>query len=49
MAASEMSRRADKTRTLTHLSMRLKRELESELVSGWRVDSEAVWLGSTDF
>ena len=25
----------------------LKRELESELVSGWRVDEEAVWLGST--
>ena len=24
----------------------LKRELESELVSGWRVDEEAVWIGS---
>ena len=24
----------------------LKRELESELVSGWRVDKEAVWIGS---
>ena len=25
----------------------LKRELESELVSGWRVDEDAVWIGST--
>ena len=25
----------------------LQRELESELVSGWRVDEDAVWIGST--